>query len=136
MGIRNCKSTYIVIDGIDECLRDERKSITSWFRKLVENLPPANAESIRCLFVSQDDGIARKDFAGLSTITIRSQDNKVDIHEYSSVRAERIKEKFGCSDEIRNNIATTITDTAEGIIYNYWTLQSLNVEQACFCLRN
>jgi len=114
-GIRNCKSVYIILDGLDECSRDERKSITSWFRKLIEELPPTNAEAIRCLFVSQDDGIARKDFADLSAITISSQDNRTDIEEYSSVWARKIREKFSISDQMTTNIVTTILDTTGGI---------------------
>jgi hypothetical protein len=115
MSIRNCKSVYIILDGIDECSREERKLITSWFRKIIEELPPTNAESIRCLFVSQDDGPARKDFAGLLAITIRSQDNEADIEEYSSVWVGRIKEKFAISDQTSNNIVTNILKTVEGI---------------------
>jgi hypothetical protein len=115
MGIRNCKSVYIILDGIDECSRDERKSITSWFRILIEELPPSNAEAIRCLFVSQDDGAARKDFAGLSTIAIGARDNKNDIKEYSTIWAERIKEKFGISDHMSSNIALNVLNTSDGI---------------------
>jgi hypothetical protein len=116
LAINNCKSVYIILDGIDECSREERKSITSWFRKLIEELPPSHAETIRCLFVSQDDGPARKDFAGISAITVRSQDNKADIEEYSAVWALRIKEKFGISDQMRHNIVTSILNTADGIV--------------------
>jgi len=115
MGIRNCKSVYIILDGIDECSKDERKSITSWFRNLIEELPPSNAEAIRCLFVSQDDGAARKDFAGLSTIAISARDNKNDIEEYSTIWAERIKEKFGISDHMSSNIALNVLNTSDGI---------------------
>lgn len=115
MGIRNCKSVYIILDGIDECSRDERKSITCWFRNLIEELPPSNAEAIRCLFVSQDDGAARKDFAGLSTIAISARDNKNDIKEYSTIWAERIKEKFGISDHMSSNIALNVLNTSDGI---------------------
>lgn len=122
MGIKNCKSAYIILDGIDECSRDERESITAWFRKLVEELPPTNAEAIRCLFVSQDDGVARKDFAGLSAITVRSQDNKVDIEEYNSVWAGKIEEKFGISNQMRNTIITSVLKTADGSAFTTYTL--------------
>ncbi|KAH8652695.1 hypothetical protein BGZ60DRAFT_533558 [Tricladium varicosporioides] len=115
MALKNDRSVYIILDGIDECSREERKLISSWFRKLIEDLPPTNAESIRCLFVSQDDGFARKDFAGLASISIRSQDNRADIEEYSLVWATRIKEKFEISDQIANKIATTIPNTVEGM---------------------
>ena len=115
MGIRNCKSVYIIFDGLDECSRDERKHITHWFRKLIEELPPANAEAIRCLFVSQDDSAARKDFAGISAITVRSQDNEADIREYSSVWADKIKKKFKITEQMRNDIVTNILKTADSM---------------------
>jgi hypothetical protein len=115
MGIRNCKSVYIILDGLDECSRDERKHITHWFRKLIEELPPANAEAIRCLFVSQDDSAARKDFAGISAITVRSQDNEADIREYSSVWADKIKKKFKINEQMRNDIVTNILKTADSM---------------------
>lgn len=99
VSIRNCPVVYIVLDGIDECPRKERETISSWFRKLVEGLPLSNPDQIRCLFVSQDDGVARKDFARLSTIKIRSEDNKADIEQFSSEWAARIQSKFGVSDE-------------------------------------
>lgn len=70
MAIRNCLSVYIVIDGIDECPRKERDTVSAWFRQLVELLPLSNSDQIRCLFVSQDDGIARKDFADMTTLKI------------------------------------------------------------------
>ncbi|KAG9233941.1 hypothetical protein BJ875DRAFT_377537 [Amylocarpus encephaloides] len=115
MAIQNCVSVYIILDGIDECPREERKFIASWFRNLVEELPPSNAESIRCLFVSQDDGFARKDFAGLSTISIRSKDNKLDIEEYSTIWAAKIKDRLKISDKTATKIITTISNTVEGM---------------------
>jgi hypothetical protein len=65
---KKCKSAYIVLDGLDECAREERKKITQWFRKLVEDLPTSEPERLRCLFVSRDDGVARKDFSGIVSI--------------------------------------------------------------------
>ncbi|KAK6082031.1 zinc finger protein [Seiridium cupressi] len=84
----NCKSAYIILDGLDECPRDQRKIITQWFRKLIENLPSNEPERLRCLFVSQDDGPARKDFAGLASIKIRAEDNQHDVEEHSRVEAD------------------------------------------------
>jgi serine/threonine protein kinase len=75
---KNCKSAYIIIDGIDECPREERKRVVRWFRKLVEDLPINEPERLRCLFISQDDGPARKDFSGLSSITIGLEDSTND----------------------------------------------------------
>jgi len=117
--IQNCQSVYIVIDGIDECERDERRRISQWFRKLVENLPASNPDSVRCLFVSQDDGIARKDFAGITPLRIKSSDNQSDIKEYSSSWAAKIQSKFGeayISEDCRKEIASKIPEAANGML--------------------
>ncbi|GES57152.1 Zinc finger, C2H2-type/integrase, DNA-binding protein [Aspergillus terreus] len=94
LAFSNCNSAYIIIDGLDECERGERKSITKWFRTLVEDLPAEDPDRFHCLFVSQDDGVARKDLSGIETVTIRVGDNQPDIHRYSLVEAGRLRERL------------------------------------------
>jgi hypothetical protein len=110
----NSKGAYIIIDGFDECPRDERKNISKWFRNLVESLPPSEPERLRCLFVSQDDGVARKDFAGLATLKITADDNKQDITEYSRAESERLKETLPLTDERVAQIAAIVIDAVQG----------------------
>jgi hypothetical protein len=112
--IRNFPSVYIILDGIDECPRKEREHIATWFRELVEGLPASNPDQVRCLFVSQDDGVARKDFAGVSTIKIKAEDNKADIEKFGSKWAGKIQPKFDISSERRDEIAKCIVDAAGG----------------------
>jgi len=114
ISLQNFPNVYIVLDGIDECPRKERDIIASWFRKLIESLPQANPTQVRCLFVSQDDGIARKDFADVSTIKIRNQDNQHDIEHFCSRWASEIQRKFGLSGEKRQSIVEQIVRTADG----------------------
>jgi hypothetical protein len=70
---------YVVIDGIDECERDERREIVSFFEKTWESLPQSDMDSLRCMFISQDDNIARRDFANMSSLKITESDTKQDI---------------------------------------------------------
>ncbi|GAW19057.1 hypothetical protein ANO14919_085410 [Xylariales sp. No.14919] len=112
----NCKGAYIILDGLDECPRHQRKYITQWFRKLVEDLTNEAPERLRCLFVSQDDGVARKDFAGLASIKIRAEDNKRDIEEYSRIEANKLKESCASfTEEKATAIASTVVEVAEGL---------------------
>ncbi|KAI2626752.1 hypothetical protein GGR54DRAFT_483461 [Hypoxylon sp. NC1633] len=111
----NCPSVYIALDGIDECPRDERKRISRWFRNLVENLQPPNQDRVRCLFVSQDDGIARKDFRGLTSLKIENKHNRADIEVYSSYEAAKIQTCFGLSEDIRKRIGSKIQCAADGM---------------------
>ncbi|KAI1113983.1 putative zinc finger protein [Nemania sp. NC0429] len=112
----NCKSAYIILDGLDECPQDQRKDITQWFRKLVEELPIDEPERLRCLFISQDDGRARKDFAGLASIEIRANDNKNDIEEYSRIEANKLREScLLLTEEKATLIANAVVNSAGGL---------------------
>ncbi|TGJ88444.1 hypothetical protein E0Z10_g384 [Xylaria hypoxylon] len=96
----NCKSAYIILDGLDECPRDQRKYITHWFRRLVEDLPNTEPERLRCLLVSQDDGFARKDFAGLA-------------------KANKLKQNCPLlTEEKANMIGSAVANVAEGMCSN------------------
>lgn len=111
----NCKSVYIILDGLDECPRDQRKFIAQWFRNLVENLPSDAPDRLRCLFVSQDDGAARKDFAGLASVKIEAEDNQSDIEQYSRIEADKLHRQHpDLAEEKLNWIASTVADSAKG----------------------
>ncbi|KAI1121431.1 putative zinc finger protein [Nemania abortiva] len=116
LAFKNCKSAYIILDGLDECPRDQRKYITQWFRRLVEDLPKNEPERLRCLFVSQDDGPARKDFAELASIKIGVEDNRNDIEEYSRIEANKLRESCpSLTEEKANEIAENVANVAEGL---------------------
>ncbi|KAL2679252.1 hypothetical protein Neosp_010019 [[Neocosmospora] mangrovei] len=114
-GLLTCEGAYIVIDGLDECGRDERKVITQWFRRLVESLPHSDPDRLRCLFVSQDDGVARKDLRDIASINIVAEGNKNDIHQYSIAMASKLKDKFELSVEEAGKFATFVADAAQGL---------------------
>jgi len=111
---KSCKKTYVILDGLDECNRDERKEISTWFCQLMDGLPREDMDAIRCLFVSQDDGYARKDFSMLPSIKLTATDNKCDIEAYASIWHQRIQEKFGPLDPKEYHIANIVTARAQG----------------------
>ncbi|KAF3764220.1 hypothetical protein M406DRAFT_339885 [Cryphonectria parasitica EP155] len=113
--VLNCPCAHIVIDGIDECPREDRKMIVQWFRKLVEDVEPQEQHRIRCLFVSQDDGIARKDFSGLAMLKIEPADNSRDIKQFSFREASRIQSAFDLDVEMTATIASKIQSSAGGM---------------------
>lgn len=127
LAFKNCKNAYIILDGLDECPRNERKAIAQWFRELVEDLPSSDPDRLRCLFVSQDDGAARKDFAGLASIKIRTEDIKHDIDEFSRVEAGKVKEELGLSEEKTSTLARTVADSVGGISFIVCASDSLNL---------
>ncbi|KAK8879908.1 zinc finger protein [Apiospora arundinis] len=136
VALKNCTYAYIIIDGIDECGRDERRKITRWFRDLIEDLQPPRQDQVRCLFVSQDDGIARKDFRGLEMIKIERQNSRADIHTFSLVSAEKIQVETNIPDELKTKIVSKVEEAADvHIEVGMFLLAKLIVEnlmqQAC-----
>ena len=94
IAIESCEKLYIIIDGVDECKPKERKEVASWFQTTLRSLEETRVDPPRCLFVSQDDGVARGDFRDLPAIKI-TDDNRDDIVDFSTVWQEKIERKFG-----------------------------------------
>ncbi|KAK6850744.1 hypothetical protein PG987_000378 [Apiospora arundinis] len=109
------RKTYLIIDGIDECDKDERKKICSWFSKTVNSLERTKADEIRCIFVSQDDGIARKDLAAIPAINITTKNTERDIQVYSNVWQAKIEQKFGTFHEYELSVAKVVTARSQGM---------------------
>jgi len=115
--LKICDKVYLIIDGVDECDRDERKVIASWFCELVESLPVNQAGKIRCLFVSQDDGCAKRDFSEVSSLKITTADNSHDIRTYCVARGLELQRRFKLTDERMNEIVDQIVQRADGTFY-------------------
>jgi hypothetical protein len=112
--IKNCDKLYVIIDGLDECEREDRRQIVSFFEEMWASLPQDEADSLRCLFLSQDDNAARKDFAKMSYLKITEAHTKKDIQAYAMARSKEIQGKFGLTPDQQDNIHRTIVDNAEG----------------------
>jgi hypothetical protein len=106
---------YIVIDGIDECDRDDRKQIVSVFEEIWESLAPDIADSLRCLFISQDDSPARKDFAQMASLKVTESDSRQDIRSYADHWSSKMQAKFALTQARQKYIEDVITEKAEGI---------------------
>lgn len=114
LAFQNCKNAYIILDGLDECKRDDRKEIVHWFIKLVEKLPVNESSRIRCLFTSRDDGPGRKDFDGMYSLSIRQQDMQGDLQQYCQFQADQLKTKLWLSLDRAQEISSAVFERAGG----------------------
>ncbi|KAK4867343.1 hypothetical protein LT330_000853 [Penicillium expansum] len=112
---KNCKSAYIIIDGLDECERDQRKGIVQWFRTLVESLPIIEPWRLRCLFTSQNDSLARKDFDEIASLTIGPDDIKNDLQGFCQREADQLRASLYISEDMADSISATVTQQAGGM---------------------
>lgn len=118
VALKSCKRVYIVLDGLDEYSREDRKELTSWVQKLIIGLPRDDFGSIRCLFVSQEDGYARKDLSMLSKIKITHLENKSDIDRFCEYWHRKIEDKFGPLEERHHHVANVVSARAQGMASN------------------
>jgi hypothetical protein len=112
--IKNCDKLYVILDGLDECEREERGQIIAFFEDICASLPQDEADTLRCLFVSQDDNIARKHFAKIPSLKITESHTKKDIQSYAMTRSKDIQAKFKLALDRQENICQLIVDKAEG----------------------
>ena len=112
--LKSSEKVYIVIDGLDECDPHEKKAIIQWFQSVVAALPDTEFDSMRCLFISQDDGEVGKVLSKIPAIRIRPEDTKSDIQTYATIWSKKIQEKFDLPDEKREGIIATVIERADG----------------------
>ena len=112
--LKSSENVYIVLDGLDECDTNEKKAIISWFQSMATPFPETELDSIRCLFVSQDDGEIGKLLSKTPAICIKPEDMRSDIQTYATIWSIKIQEKFELSDDKRETISSTATERANG----------------------
>ncbi|KAG8533005.1 uncharacterized protein KY384_001787 [Bacidia gigantensis] len=128
VALKSCQSAYIVLDGLDEYSREDRKELSSWFQSVISNLLKADFGSIRCLFISQEDGFARKDLSMLSQIKITPADNKADIEAFCADWHAQIEKKFGPLREETHNVRRIVSARAQGM-FLYAKLVTWNLRE-------
>lgn len=114
IALTHCKSAYIVLDGLDECKREDRKEISMWFRERVENPPHKEPRKLRCLFTSRDDGHGRKDFEDIETVTVDSSDIAKDLETFCQRQADLLRIKFQLTSDKADDIASAVSQRAAG----------------------
>ncbi|KAF2116189.1 hypothetical protein BDV96DRAFT_645526 [Lophiotrema nucula] len=112
---KNCEKLYIIIDGVDECEKEERKDLVSFLVSVWEALPIDEADSLRCMFISQDDSAARKDFSTMVALKITTNDVKHDIRSFARVWSLKIQSRFDLSDERLQYVEDVVTERADGM---------------------
>lgn len=105
---------FLIIDGLDECPQDEKNTIVSWFKAIIDNTNGSDPGRLRCLFISQDDGKIRRLCASVPEIKITSEDSMADIQEYVSYKAIDLQKKFGLPVAESQDICQKVCDRASG----------------------
>lgn len=109
------KTVYLVLDGLDECGKEELKRTATWAQQFSDDIPVNEKTSFRCLFVSQDDGVARNSFSQISQLKINQADTVKDIAAFSKHWQEEIETRVGKLSAAEHNISQIVTARAQGM---------------------
>jgi hypothetical protein len=120
--IKSVQKVYVIIDGLDECDRKDKKSIVSWFRSMIDACSEEYPNSLRCLFLSQDDGDTGKLLSRAATITLTKTNTKQDIQDFTTTYAKRLQSKFDFAEDVLDKIIITVTERASGKFSHFPTV--------------
>lgn len=107
-------NVFVVIDGLDECGREDKLAIISWFKALIDNSSESDSGRIRALLISQDDGEIRKLLPSVPELQINSADNMEDIRSYTDHKAIGLQTKFDLPATTIDEISSKVCERAEG----------------------
>lgn len=110
------EQTFIVVDALDECSKDERKLLVSFFTGLIRS----NPHGIKILLTSRPESDLEHLLKGSSKFLINANDTTKDIRPYvAAVLTEHIA---NCAildgmvkPELQQRLIDTISDQADGM---------------------
>jgi hypothetical protein len=114
VALRAFNRVFLIIDGVDECGKTEKKLISTWFQSIVNSVSADDPQSLRCLFMSQVDNDTSHLFRGIPALQITSANNSEDITNYCRVWAGKIREKFDLSPVDTESMVTNVSGRADG----------------------
>ncbi|KAG7403063.1 Vegetative incompatibility protein HET-E-1 [Fusarium oxysporum f. sp. raphani] len=117
---------YIVLDGLDECTRDEAVNVVNWFLSLTSGKSDNSATRIRVLFSGQRDGVLDNLLASQPSIELEMSGHIKDIRQYCQKLCGMIQKKFDLEPDKARAIADRIVTESEGMfLYARVVLENL-----------
>ncbi|KAI4595118.1 hypothetical protein KJ359_007093 [Pestalotiopsis sp. 9143b] len=141
LAIRSTRLCFLVVDGLDECVKDENSRTTeaekviNWLMELTTPAPGAQNSDIRVLVSSQRDGVIEEKLREHPTLQLESlQPHDNDIERFVRIQARVISEVFPDSEAIdEEKIVEKITTAAKGMfLYAKVVLDNLLEQETAF----
>lgn len=126
----SASTTYIIIDGLDECGTQEIISIVTTLTTIAESLNVVTPATCRLFFTSRNERVISRALAKATGLQIRPKDNEGDIKEYTAVWSTRIQAKFALTEIKRQELESNILSRAGGMDTIYWTF---HITYTSFC---
>jgi hypothetical protein len=105
---------YIIVDGLDECGKGERKLVLSFFNSVMERYDIKEPGKIRVLFVSQDEEDIKDALQTAAVIALSPTDNEKDIRSFVRRSTTKIQQKHGLDNRQAQFIVESSCSRAKG----------------------
>jgi hypothetical protein len=115
---------FIVIDGLDECCRQERQVLLTFLAEVIDRAEDDEPGNLRVLIVSQDEpditetlskeSRARPSFS-VGRIVIQKKHNEDEIERFVSLWTDRIEQRFRLCIEETNCIKRLMSARTDGM---------------------
>ncbi|KAF8459944.1 hypothetical protein BDZ91DRAFT_785581, partial [Kalaharituber pfeilii] len=114
VAMKNSKTSYVIIDGLDECEKTERRKIISTLQSISESINQQVPGTIRLLFISTNEPDIRRQLSSIVKIQLKPNDD--DIRQYTTVWTAKIQKRFRLSDAETDNIIAKVLERAQGML--------------------
>ncbi|KAF8454287.1 hypothetical protein BDZ91DRAFT_842142, partial [Kalaharituber pfeilii] len=116
VAIKDSKPSYIVIDGLDECEKAERKKIISTLKSITEISNQQAPGAVHLLFVSTAEGDIKRQLSNFVKVQLKPCD--ADLRQYTEIWGIKIQERFTLSDKERDDLVAKVLERAHGMLHS------------------
>ena len=106
-------TSFIVLDGLDECKPVEAEKTLSWFKSRQRDATQADLGHIRLLCVGQRTAVLQHMLSSAADISLENTSHQGDIERYVKEQACTIREDFEISSQIEAEIVMRVTNAAK-----------------------
>jgi len=114
IGFASYQTSYIIVDGIDECSKDEARKSVNWLLSLSGARSGELNGMVKVLVAGQQDGVLDVLLASQPAISLSASSHSADIRQYCEEISKDIQVKFSISDALKDFITYQVTDGAQG----------------------
>ena len=109
------ETSFVVLDGLDECLPGEAEKTLSWFQSHLKNSSKAESGHIRLLCVGQRVDVLQRELSLAADISLEQNASHLkDVERYVEEQADALKADFELSSQDETEIVTRVVGGAKG----------------------
>lgn len=105
---------YIILDGLDECEKEDRKMIMSFLTALITKIDGKKPSKVRLLVISQTEPDIRRLLDRAREFEVKADHNKQDIEVFVRAWMVKLQRSFDLPDTVVTALGQQTCRYAEG----------------------